>query len=85
MHYLQVISSDATRVMCYQNGNACQLTCAIDIINTIMNVPHFDSEFSRHTSSSSRTKSQNVNISRLVLQLSLPNPQKPGVKSRMTM
>ena len=32
-----------------------------------------------------RTKSQNLNVSRLVLQLSLPNPMKPGVKSRMKM
>ena len=30
-------------------------------------------------------KSQNLNVSRLVLQLSLPNPLKPGVKSRMKM
>ena len=30
-----------------------------------------------------RTKSQNINVSRLVLQLTLPNPLKPGVKSRM--
>ena len=37
------------------------------------------------TSSISRTKSQNLNASRLVLQLSLPNPLKPGVKSRMKM
>ena len=33
----------------------------------------------------SRTKSPNLNVSRLVLQLSLPNPMKPGVKSRMKM
>ena len=32
-----------------------------------------------------RTKSPNLNVSRLVLQLSLPNPMKPGVKSRMKM
>ena len=31
------------------------------------------------------TKSQNLNDSRLVLQLALPNPLKPGVKSRMKM
>ena len=31
------------------------------------------------------TKSQNLNVSRLILQLSLPNPMKPGVKSRMKM
>ena len=32
-----------------------------------------------------RTKSQNLNVSRLILQLSLPNPLKPGVKLRMKM
>ena len=39
----------------------------------------------RKTSSISRTKSQNFNASRLVLQLSLPNPLKPNVKSSMKM
>ena len=33
----------------------------------------------------SRTQSQNTKVSRLVLQLSLPNPLKPGVKLRMKM
>ena len=37
------------------------------------------------TSSISRTKSHNLNVSNLVLQLSLFNPLKPGVKSRMKM
>ena len=37
----------------------------------------------RQISNISRTKSQNLNVSRIVLQLSLPNPLKPGVKSRM--
>ena len=32
-----------------------------------------------------RTQAQNVNVPRLILQLSLPNPLKPGVKSRMKM
>ena len=32
-----------------------------------------------------RTKSQDLNVSRLVLRLSLPNPLKPRVKSRMKM
>ena len=31
------------------------------------------------------TQSQNINVSRLVLQLSSPNPLKPGVKLRMKM
>ena len=29
------------------------------------------------------TKSQNLTVSHLILQLSLPNPLKPGVKSKM--
>ena len=33
----------------------------------------------------SRTQSQNVNVFRLILQLPLPNPLKPGVKSGMKM
>ena len=33
----------------------------------------------------SRTKYQNIYDSRLVLQLLLPNPLKPGIKSRMKM
>ena len=39
----------------------------------------------RKTSCISRTKSQNLKVSYLVLQLSLLNPLKPGVKSRMKM
>ena len=39
----------------------------------------------RKVSNIRRTKSQNSNASRLILQLSLPNPLKPGVKLRMKM
>ena len=39
----------------------------------------------RKTSSISRTKSQNLNVSRLRLQWPLPNPLNPGVKLRMKM
>ena len=39
----------------------------------------------RKISNISRTKSPNLNVSRLVVQLSLPNPMKPGVMSRMKM
>ena len=39
----------------------------------------------RKISNIRRIKSQNLNVCRLVLQLSLPNPMKPGVKSRMKM
>ena len=43
------------------------------------------SSYDRQTSSISRNKYQNWNVSCLVLQLSLLNPLKPGVKSRMKM
>ena len=39
----------------------------------------------RKTSSISRTKSQNLNVSRIILKLSSLNPLKPGVKLRMKM
>ena len=39
----------------------------------------------RKTSGINRTKSKNLNVSNLVLQLSLLNPLKSGVKSRMKM
>ena len=39
----------------------------------------------RQTCNISHTKSENLDISRLVLQLVLPNPLKSGVKSRMKM
>ena len=39
----------------------------------------------RKISNIRHTKSQNLNDSRLVLLLSLPNPLKPSVKSRMKM
>ena len=39
----------------------------------------------RKTSDVSRTNSQNLNDSPLVVQMLLPNPLKPGVKSRMKM
>ena len=42
-------------------------------------------EMYRKISNIRRTKSPNLTASRLVLQLSLPNPMKPGVKSRMKM
>ena len=39
----------------------------------------------RKASNIRRTKSQNLNASRLILQLYLPNPLKPGVKLRIKM
>ena len=43
------------------------------------------SEIYRKISNIRCTKSPNLNVPRLVLQLSLPNSMKPGVKSRMKM
>ena len=37
------------------------------------------------TSNIGHTKSHNLNVSLLILQLSLPDPLKPGIKSRMKM
>ena len=37
----------------------------------------------RQISNIRRTKSEHLDVSRLVLQLSLPNPLKAGIKSRM--
>ena len=37
----------------------------------------------RKISNNGRTKSPNLNVTRLVMQLSLSNPMQPGVKSRM--
>ena len=42
-----------------------------------------DDETYRKISNTRRTNSPNLIVPRLVLQLSLPNPMKPGVKSRM--
>ena len=39
----------------------------------------------RQTANIGPTKSQNFNVSRLVMQLYLPNPFKTGVKLRMKM
>ena len=46
---------------------------------------HFGALKYRKISTIRRTKSPNLNVSGLVLQLSWPNPVKPGVKSRMKM
>ena len=44
---------------------------------------NFETLLKHQISNIRRTKSQNLNVSRLVLQLSLPNQLKPDVKSRM--
>ena len=55
----------------------------IHIIHSLSVLFHFSNNYHK-ISNISRTKFQNLNAY-LVLQLSLPNPMKPGVKSRMKM
>ena len=57
------------------------ITCVVSILWIIA----FGQKIYRKTSSISRTKSQNLNISCLLLQWSLHDPLKPGVKLRMKM
>ena len=45
----------------------------------------FDEKHYRQISDIRRTKSQNLNVSRLALQLSLPNLLNPRIKLRMKM
>ena len=45
-----------------------------------MSIRKHNFSYYRKTSSINHTKSQNLTVSRVVLQLSLPNPLKPGVK-----
>ena len=55
------------------DGITCSLYCIVKYL-------HY-----RKVSNISHTKSENLNASRLIFQLSLPNPLKPGVKLRMKM
>ena len=70
--------------------NMCKLLYIINDdhpwwLRTLMCNQYQAKESYRKISNIRHTKSQNLNVSRLVLQLSLPNPMKPGVKSRMKM
>ena len=58
-----------------------------DELHTIYISGYNSHEYSKYrkTSCINRTKSQNLNVSRLVLQLPLPNHLKPGVRSSMKM
>ena len=48
-------------------------------------IDHSASKIYHQTFSKRHTKSQNLNVSHLVLQLPLPNPLQPGVRLRMKM
>ena len=69
----------------------CMMTCPLleSIVGIPLDIPTlflyvYVSNY-RKVNSIRRTKSQNVNVSRLVMQLSLPNPLKLDVKSIMKM
>ena len=55
------------------------------VIRYKKNIHAYGCTIYRKTSSIDRTKSQNLIVSNLFLQLALPNPLKPGVKLRMKM
>ena len=65
--------------------------CTMDNRSTFLSALHKENMFIvynkeyRKISNIRCTKSPNLNVSRLLLQLPLPNPMKPGVKSRMKM
>ena len=72
-HFMLYISRSPVCIESHAPQGSIQYT-------TITNIWSF-----HQTSNISRTKSQNLNVSHLVLQLSLPNQLQLGVKSRMKM
>ena len=69
------------QLRCYDNRDVSQV-----IVSAVIQQQGL-SQYSiyRQFSNIRRTQSQNITVSRLVLQLSLPNPMKSGVKLRMKM
>ena len=64
----------------FQTGNEdIHVYCSVDSKH------HYSSPHSgcRQTSNIKGTKSKNLNVSRILLSLPVPNPLKPGVKSSM--
>ena len=51
-----------------------------DVVGTEVSLTNY-----RKVSNIRRTKTENLNASRLILLLSLPNPLKPGIELRMKM
>ena len=73
------------RVACIKQSMALRPLCTLLMLPVILIVRGIMLCGYRQFSNMRRTKSQNLNVSRLVLHLSLPNPLKPCVKSRMKM
>ena len=76
------------------SGDSSTQLIRFNIFNIMVAAPMLRQDISTHdndyeewgkTSSISRAKSQNLNVSCLLLQWSLPNPLKPGVNLRMKM
>ena len=63
------------------HGNEFSVTVVLDLVGNIVDGENMYGK----TSNIRHTKSRNLNVFRLVLPLSLPNPLKSGVKSRMKM
>ena len=62
--------------------NSHQLLTQLNVVARISNIIHKQTAY-RQFSNIRRTQSPNINVSRLILQLSLPNPLKPGINLRM--
>ena len=73
--------TDTRHAKKYTRGSCCLVFCFSFLP---ANFTHLLQNY-RKVSNIRRTKSQNWNDSHLVLKSSLPNPLKPGVKSRMKM
>ena len=68
--------------MALRQSYYCPSTSDVILINVGVNLPSYNY---RKSSSMSRTESQYLIVSCVIMQLSLLNPLKPGVKSRMKM
>ena len=85
--YAQPITGQVTEVTCPEIGRAQPELIPSKIQKTGPGLPFLPAfrQYYRKTSSISRTKFQSLNVSCVLLQLSLLNPLKPGVKLRMKM
>ena len=66
----------------HTKAQACRLFLEMHWMRVVVSLANHSH---RQTSNVSSTKSQNLNISHLAVQLSSPKPLKPGVESRMKM
>ena len=80
------VSVYRTSIVCSSMANACWLVCGNQIAGLYVAARmQLTRMIYRKTSCISRTKPPNLTVSCLLLQWSLPNPLKPGVKLRMKM